>query len=580
MNRLSKLAHHGQSYWMDDLSREMLEDGSLEARVRDAGLRGVTSNPSILHAAVTAGDHYREQIREAVSAGLSARRTLDDLMTTDVQRACDALRPVYEETDAVDGFVSLEVSPHIARDTRASIADARRFWEGVDRPNLFIKIPGTEQGVPAIEELLYEGINVNVTLLFSVARYEEVAEAYLRALERRLGEGRPVDRLRSVASFFLSRIDVMVDERLRHRIGPGGRSPMTPHPETLLGRAAVANAKLAYRSYQERSACERWQALAGRGARPQRLLWASTGTKDPAYSDVKYVEPLMPRDRRLRATDLGMVVTDKLIEGFPRIMDVAYTREMESHLDEIEEENLDWVQMLKDFYERFKKNLDSAHELMSHAKAETQPAPYKCPECGNDTMYRFGKSGRFLSCSAYPECKYASPIDKEGKPVGEQVTDVLCPKCGGRMTKRKGRFGAFLGCENYPDCDGIINLDKKGAVKVPKTPPITTDLTCPKCEEAPLYCRDSKRGLWLSCSTFPKCRGRQAFNKLDEDKQAELEKAWKQHEKQNPTPVVRTTDGEVIEEDGKHVPHVEAEEIELSTSSGGDEDVSVDDAAA
>jgi len=294
----------------------------------------------------------------------------------------------------------------------------------------------------------------------------------------------------------------------------------------------------------------------------------------------KYVEPLMPRDRRLRATDLGMVVTDKLIEGFPRIMDVAYTREMESHLDEIEEENLDWVQMLKDFYERFKKNLDSAHELMSHAKAETQPAPYKCPECGNDTMYRFGKSGRFLSCSAYPECKYASPIDKEGKPVGEQVTDVLCPKCGGRMTKRKGRFGAFLGCENYPDCDGIINLDKKGAVKVPKTPPMTTDLTCPKCEEAPLYCRDSKRGLWLSCSTFPKCRGRQAFNKLDEDKQAELEKAWKQHEKQNPTPVVRTTDGEVIEEDGKHVPHVEAEEIELSTSSGGDEDVSVDDAAA
>jgi transketolase len=296
MNPLLQLTSQGQSYWMDDLSREMIEDGSLERCVREEGLRGVTSNPKILHDAVTSGHAYREQIRAGAAAGLSAPQILDDLMAIDVQRACDVLRPVFDETDGVDGFVSLEVSPHLARDTQTSISEAGRFVETVDRPNLFIKIPGTDEGVPVIEELLYQGINVNVTLLFSIPRYEQVAEAYLRALERRIGEGKPIDDVRSVASFFLSRIDVLLDELLRHRIRPDGGSPLAPHPQTLLGKAAIASAKLAYRRYRKIVSGERWRSLAEQGARPQRLLWASTSTKDPSYSDVKYIEPLVGPD--------------------------------------------------------------------------------------------------------------------------------------------------------------------------------------------------------------------------------------------------------------------------------------------
>jgi len=297
MNTLLKLAEHGQSYWMDDLSREMLESGELDRRVREEGLRGVTSNPTILRDAVAAsGIYYQDQIGSAVRAGRSAPGILDELMVTDVRRACDVLRPVYDATEGTDGFVSLEVSPHLARDTEGSIEAGRRFVAAVDRPNLFIKIPGTAEGLPAIEQLLYEGINVNVTLLFSLPRYEEVAEAYLRALERRVAEDRPVDRLRSVASFFLSRIDVMVDELLRHRVRPDGSSPFEPDPTSLLGRTAIASARLAHRLFRKTVAGERWLALEKKGARPQRLLWASTGTKDPSYSDVMYVEPLVGPD--------------------------------------------------------------------------------------------------------------------------------------------------------------------------------------------------------------------------------------------------------------------------------------------
>jgi len=297
MNSLKKLAEHGQSYWMDDLSREMLDNGALAARVRDQGLRGVTSNPTILHKAVSSGGAaYADQIRTCVAAGLDAAAILDELMVGDVRGGCDALRPVYDESDGTDGFVSLEVSPHLARDTQASVEAARRYAKEVDRPNLLIKIPGTEQGLPAIEELLYEGINVNITLLFAVSRYGQVHEAYLRALERRLADGRPVDRVRSVASFFLSRIDVMVDRLLRHRLRPDGSSAFEPDPQSLLGKAAIASAKLAYRQFQRTQSGERWRALEAKGAKPQRLLWASTSTKDPAYSDVMYVEPLIGPD--------------------------------------------------------------------------------------------------------------------------------------------------------------------------------------------------------------------------------------------------------------------------------------------
>ncbi len=272
----------------------------------------------------------------------------------------------------------------------------------------------------------------------------------------------------------------------------------------------------------------------------------------------KYVEPLFPRDKRLRATDLGMVVSDMLTEAFPKVMDVAYTRYMEAELDKIEDEHHDWRQMLTDFYGPFKENLDRAHEQLDHAKAVTEPAPHKCPKCGAPTVYRFGKNGRFLSCSTFVKkgegCDYAAPIDREGNPVEPALTDILCPLCGKGMTKRTGRYGPFLGCVDYPTCKGIVNLDpKKGTVKLPKTPPYLTDIPCPKCE-SPLNMRDSKRGLWLSCSTFPKCRGRLAWSSLDEDKQQQLEKAWQEHQKQNPVPQIRTVDGKVVEEG--YIPNV------------------------
>ncbi len=274
--------------------------------------------------------------------------------------------------------------------------------------------------------------------------------------------------------------------------------------------------------------------------------------------DRSYVEQI---DRRFYATDLGEVVTDKLIEAFPGIMDLGYTRDMESQLDQVEEENLDWVEMLRNFYGPFEKALETAEETLKHAKAEVVPAPeeYKCPECGSSLVYRFGKNGRFLSCSRYPDCKHASPVDREGKPKpAAETVDVACPKCGGPMTKRVGRFGPFLGCARYGDkknpCDGILNLDKKGKVTAPSQPPLETDLPCPKCE-APLNLRGGARGLWLSCSRFPKCRGRGKWAELPEAKQKELEARFAEHEKANPVPIIKTLSGKPLtDKNGKPLP--------------------------
>ena len=261
----------------------------------------------------------------------------------------------------------------------------------------------------------------------------------------------------------------------------------------------------------------------------------------------KYVEKI---NNRFHATDLGEVVTDKLIEGFPKIMDVGYTRWMEEELDAIEEQHHDWVGFLHKFYAPFKENLDSAHEAMSHAKAETEPAPYECPECGGNTVYRFGKNGRFLSCGNYPDCKYAAPIDREGKPQTPELTEVACPECGKPMLLRKGRFGPFLSCSGYPDCKGIVNIDRKGHVTAPKVPPLETDMPCPKCN-APLNLRSGKRGPWLSCSNFPKCRGRGQWSKLPEEDRKKWELALANHEKANPQPVIKDIHGKPVGDEYK-----------------------------
>jgi DNA topoisomerase-1 len=261
-----------------------------------------------------------------------------------------------------------------------------------------------------------------------------------------------------------------------------------------------------------------------------------------------YVEQ---RDRRFYATDLGEVVTDKLIEAFPDLMDVGYTRQMESELDEIEETHIDWVAMLRRFYANFSSSLEDAHEGMSHAKAEIQPALYKCPKCGARTCYRFGRNGRFLSCTRYPDCDYAAPIDRRGRPLLPERVDVRNPEDGSAMELRNGRFGPFLAAVNYPASTFVLNLDRRGAIKYPSVPPLEVpvegEVKCPKCD-SPLNLRRGKRGPWLGCSRFPKCRGRLAWKAIPEDMQAQLETQLGVHEAANPVPKITRVDGTVIPE--------------------------------
>ena len=298
MSILNELLNYGQSYWLDNLTRGKIKNGELKNRVTQQGLRGITSNPSIFNKAITSSKDYDAQIRQLVSQKKGVHEIYEALTIKDVQDACDILRPVYDESDGVDGFVSIEVSPYLANDPEGTKAEARRLFKEVNRPNCYIKIPGTEACVAAIEEVLYEGINVNITLLFSIRSYETVENAYINALERRVTENKSVKDLRSVASFFLSRIDVLTDQLLSQLITPSGSEidNNSVRPEQLFGKAAVANAKLAYQSFKEIFSGERWEKLVEHSAKVQRPLWASTSTKNPLYNDVKYVEPLIGPD--------------------------------------------------------------------------------------------------------------------------------------------------------------------------------------------------------------------------------------------------------------------------------------------
>jgi transaldolase / glucose-6-phosphate isomerase len=279
--RLAALTAAGTSVWLDQIKRALITTGELQRLVEEDSLRGVTSNPTIFNAAILGSDDYDEQLAEAAREGLDDRGIYQELAIRDIQDACDVLRVVYDSSDGADGFVSFEVDPDLAFDTDRTMEQAREYWERVDRPNLMIKIPGTAEGTPAIEEMIYEGRNINVTLLFGVEEYAQVAEAYIRGLERRLEEGKSVD-VESVASFFVSRVDTEVDKRLEG----------TGHDD-LLGKAGIANARAAYQRYEEIFLGERFAALRDAGARVQRPLWASTGVKNPAYSDVMYVVELV-----------------------------------------------------------------------------------------------------------------------------------------------------------------------------------------------------------------------------------------------------------------------------------------------
>ncbi|HML08143.1 MAG TPA: bifunctional transaldolase/phosoglucose isomerase [Xanthobacteraceae bacterium] len=297
MNPLRRLADKGQAVWLDFLSREIIENGTLQRLIKDDGLAGVTSNPSIFEKAIGATRYYDAEIARLSGSGSTAIGAIyEQLATADIVAAADMFRPLYEESGARHGFVSLEVSPHLAMDGEGTLAEARRLWHAVDRPNIFIKIPATAPGLPAIRTLLSEGINVNVTLLFSQHVYEEVLDAFFLGLEEGAAAGRPIARVASVASFFVSRIDTAVDKLIAAAIERTPDADERAALARLSGKVAIANAKAAYRRWQQRFAGERWQRLAKFGAEPQRLLWASTGTKNPAYSDVLYVEELIGPD--------------------------------------------------------------------------------------------------------------------------------------------------------------------------------------------------------------------------------------------------------------------------------------------
>src|SRR3954468_2932713 len=296
-NPLKTLQEYGQSVWLDFLSRDLFRSGELKRLIAEDGLRGMTSNPSIFEKAIGHGEDYDAQIAELEAKGdLDPGALFERLAITDIQSAADALRPVYDQTQGRDGYVSIEVSPYLAMQTDATIDEARRLWREIGRANLMVKIPGTKPGLPAIRTMIAEGVNINITLLFSQKFYGEVAEAYISGLEDYVAKGGDPHKVASVASFFVSRIDTMVDEALDNKLAAANDPTENARHKSLQGKIAIANAKLAYQLYQHIFRDERWQRLAQHGAQTQRLLWASTGTKNKAYSDVLYVEELIGPD--------------------------------------------------------------------------------------------------------------------------------------------------------------------------------------------------------------------------------------------------------------------------------------------
>jgi len=297
MNPLNSLSEYGQSVWLDFIQRKMLTTGELKRLIEEDGLKGVTSNPSIFEKAVAQSADYDDILSEFSEEGkANPKGVYEKLAIRDIQDAADVLKPVYDETQRRDGYVSLEVSPYLAHDTDNTLEEARRLWNTASRDNLLIKVPGTPEGVPAIEQRMSEGINVNVTLLFAQEAYEQVAQAYLRGLAKAAANGVDVSKIASVASFFISRIDTLADNMIKEKLKATTNEAEKEVLQGLIGKVAIANAKLTYKRYKEIVRGEGWQSLASKGAMPQRVLWASTSTKDPNFSDVLYVEELIGED--------------------------------------------------------------------------------------------------------------------------------------------------------------------------------------------------------------------------------------------------------------------------------------------
>lgn len=297
VNHLLEIKDYGQSIWMDNLTRDLIQSGELKRMIEARGLRGITSNPAIFEKAIVGNKMYDADIEAGIRAGQSLLEIYESLIFDDIRNACDIFMPIYEESGGLDGYISIEVPPNIANDTEKTISEARRYYKEIGRPNVMIKIPGTSAGLPAVEEVISDGINVNITLLFSVQSYVETAWAYIRGLEKRVEKGEDISKLASVASFFLSRIDSKIDELIDARLAKGVDALEQEVKLTeIKGKVAIANAKIAYQEYKKIIQDPRWLALKEKGANVQRLLWASTSTKNPNYSDVMYVDELVGAD--------------------------------------------------------------------------------------------------------------------------------------------------------------------------------------------------------------------------------------------------------------------------------------------
>lgn len=365
MNTLIDILNYGQSYWLDNLTRGKITSGELKKRVTEQGLRGITSNPSIFNKAISGGQDYEEQITNLVKEGKSPQQIYNNLTVKDVIDACGILQPVYEQSSGLDGFVSLEVSPYLARDTQGTIKEARELHQAVGCHNCLIKIPGTPEGIPAIEQMIYEGININVTLIFSVERYKEVAYAYIRGIERRVKENKPVKDIVSVSSIFISRIDTLVDKILgQHITGNINVSEYTP--ELILGKTGIATARLVYQQFKEIFGSSSWENLKSKGANVQRPLWASTSNKNPLHSDLYYVEPLigkytintMPDETITAFAKNGVLKQDTIEEGIDEAQQVF------SHLQTLGIDINQITQQLED--EGIEKFTDSYNELIGN----------------------------------------------------------------------------------------------------------------------------------------------------------------------------------------------------------------------
>ncbi len=369
---VQELTTLGQSIWLDDIDREYLRSGLFQRLIDEEGVTGATGNPTIFEHAIDHSTAYDEQMRPLFAQGLDAKNIYERLAMTDVRQVADLLRPVYERTDGQDGFVSIEVSPMLAHETEQTLAEVRRFWRTIDRPNLMVKIPATSAGIPAIRQALTEGININITLMFSLSHYQQVAEAYLSALEERRARGKALHRIASVASFFVSRVDVLVDQLLEEQI----RTTSDPARQALLkglqGKIAIVNVRLAYHEFKRLFYAPRFATLRQQGARVQRPLWASTGTKNPAYRDVLYVEALIGPDT---VNTMPLTTLERFREhGQARLSIEDDLQAAQAGLSALATFGIDYDQVTRQLQEEgIQKFVDSFHTLFACIDKKRKP---------------------------------------------------------------------------------------------------------------------------------------------------------------------------------------------------------------